>query len=90
LTQFSVDGQWWWDDMRWIATSQVVLPNLAMTEFERSGKLNEARIRMRKRHELRQPRWNLNVVDGFDYGDAGLQIFFVEHRAFRDYRSWTL
>ena len=93
MSHFSDDGEWWWDDTRWIATSQVVLPNLPMTEFERSGKLNEARIRMRKRHELLKPRWRLNLDEvplPYYGGDAGVPSMFVQHRAFRDYRSWTL
>lgn len=28
LSEFSEDGQWWWDGQRWIATSQVVIPEL--------------------------------------------------------------
>jgi len=79
--------------MLWIATSEVVLPNLPMPEFERSGKLNEARVRMRKRHELRKPRWGLTLSGGVpmpDYGDAGVRLMFVQHRVFRDYRLWTL
>jgi len=93
LTQFSDDGQWWWDGNQWIATSQVVLPNLPMTEFERSGKLNEARIRMQKRHELRKPRWSFTVDGGVpmpSYGNAGVSLMFVQHRAFQEYRLWTL
>lgn len=45
---FSDDGLWWWDGQAWIATSQVVLPQLPMTEFEQSGKLKKGRSRMRK------------------------------------------
>ena len=37
LTQFSDDGQWWWDGNQWIATSQVVLPKLPMTESDRES-----------------------------------------------------
>jgi hypothetical protein len=93
VSEFSDDGQWWWDGTRWIATSQVVLPNLPMTEFERSGKLNEARIRMQKRHERHKPGWSLNLGEfplPYYGGDDGVRLMFVQHRAFRDYRLWTL
>ena len=40
--QFSDDGQWWWDGTTWIATSQIVLPQLPVTEFEKSGRLKGA------------------------------------------------
>src|SRR5258708_19595944 len=43
MGQFSDDGRWWWDGTTWVATEQVVLPQLPMTEFERSGKLEAAR-----------------------------------------------
>jgi hypothetical protein len=90
---FSDDGEWWWDGKQWIATSQIVLPNLPMTEFERSGKLSEARTRMRKRDELRKPGWYLNLGEfplPLYGGRAGGSSMFVQHRAFRDYRLWTL
>jgi hypothetical protein len=91
--QFSDDGQWWWDGTRWISTSQgVVLPNLPMTEFEGSGKLNEAAFECGSVTSCK-PRWYLNVGSGIpfpEYGDAGVSLMFVQHRAFRDYRLWTL
>jgi hypothetical protein len=93
VSRISDDGQWWWDGTRWIATSEVVLPNLPMTEFERSGKLNEARIRMRKRHELRKPRWRFNLGEfplPYYGGNDGVGLMFVQYPAFRDYRLWTL
>jgi len=41
--QFSENGLWWWDGTTWIATAQIVLPQLPVTEFEQSGKLKGAR-----------------------------------------------
>lgn len=93
MSGISDDGQWWWDGTRWIATSEVVLPNLPMTEFERSGKLNEARLRMRKRNELSKPGWYVNLGEfplPWYGGHDGVSSMFVQHRAFRDYRLWTL
>jgi len=83
---FSDDGMWWWDGTAWVATAQVVLPQLPPTEFEQSGKLQPARGRLRK------TGW-LNWVN-----DAGCALtwltvipgFFVVGPALRDYRLWTL
>jgi len=33
MGQFSDDGLWWWDGTTWIATAQIVLPHLPLTEF---------------------------------------------------------
>jgi hypothetical protein len=96
LSAFSDDGQWWWDGQTWIATSQVVLPQLPMTEFEQSGMLNPARSRMRKGQDL----LNATFVTGNLLGGARLEPLIslplgvaglvLEQRAFRDYRLWTL
>ncbi len=48
MGQFSDDGQWWWNGTTWVATAQVVLPQLPMTGFEQSGKLETARGHLRK------------------------------------------
>jgi hypothetical protein len=93
MSGFSDDGQWWWDGQAWIATSQVVLPQLPTTEFERSGKLNDARGRMQKRTAFLVG----DVVAGNSNSAASLlnlplAIGFLvfQQRAFRDYREWTL
>ena len=91
---FSDDGQWWWDGQTWVATSQVVLPQLPMTEFEKSGKLNDAHGEMRKWEGVRAAE----VVGGSGasqissvIGIALVVPFIVlQQRAFRDYRLWTL
>jgi hypothetical protein len=88
---FSADGQWWWDGANWGATSQIQL-SLPVTEFERSGRLAEAR-------RLVSTRKSMTVVG---YGGIGsivgiplLPIFLVAYyavmiRLFRAYREWTL
>lgn len=81
MSQFSDDGQWWWDGERWIATSTIVLPDLPMTEFEPSGKLRTARSRMRKREWL--------LVASL-VGPLAVPYVVARERAFRDYRLWTL
>jgi len=37
VAQFSED-LWWWDETTWIATAQIVLPQLPVTEFGQSGR----------------------------------------------------
>ena len=86
MGQFSDDGQWFWDGKSWVATAQVVLPQLPPTEFEQSGRLKRAHNRLNK------TGW-LNVVN-----DAGCLLswiaviphFYVLSPALREYRSWTL
>ena len=79
--QFSEDGLWWWDGTTWIATAQIVLPQLPLTEFEQSGKLEGARSFMRRASPFL--RWNTFISVGL--------IFLVPWlAALRDYRSWKL
>lgn len=85
MSGFSDDGQWWWNGTQWIATSQVVLPNLPMTEFERSGRLAIARGRRT------QSQWLFWANTYLPLGwltTAGLMIF--GSGVSMDYRSWTL
>jgi hypothetical protein len=96
VSEFSDDGQWWWGGQNWIGTSQVVLPQLPMTEFEQSGKLNYARSRMRKREGFLAA----SVVVGDVVGGGrlaplvelplALPFLVLQQRAFDDYRTWTL
>ena len=85
MGQFSDDGQWWWDGTAWLATAQVVLPKLPMTEFEQSGKLKTARDRMRKAD------W-LHLANSFRplAWLTGGPLISVAWPAMRDYRTWTL
>lgn len=85
MGQFSDDGQWWWDGTTWVATSQLVLPQLPTTEFERSGKLEIARGR-RKNSELLD--W-ANTFPPLAWL-TGSVLLVVGARASRAYRSWTL
>jgi hypothetical protein len=79
--QFSDDGLWWWDRTTWIATAQIVLPQLPVTEFEQSGKLNAARSVMRRDYVF----YSLNP-----FITLGLIFGFRWLTALRDYRSWRL
>jgi hypothetical protein len=79
--QFSDDGLWWWDGTTWIATAQIVLPQLPVTEFEQSGKLKGARSFMR--------RWSL-ILWGNTFVSLGVIFLLPWLGALRDYRSWKL
>jgi hypothetical protein len=79
--QFSDDGLWWWDGTTWIATAQIVLPQLPVTEFEQSGKLKGARSFMRRASLLHT--WNTSI-------NLALIFLFPWLAALRDYRSWKL
>jgi hypothetical protein len=79
--QFSDDGLWWWDGTTWIGIAQIVLPQLPVTEFEQSGKLDRARRFM--------SRWSL-VIWGNTFISLGLVFLFPWLAAARDYRSWKL
>jgi len=81
VVQFSDDGQWWWDGATWIATSQIVLPQLPTTEFERSGKLNGARSLMRRGSLFFWANTSTSLA---------LVFLFPWLAALRDYRSWRL
>ena len=81
MGQFSDDGLWWWDGTSWIATAQIVLPQLPVTDFEQAGKLKGARSFMR-----RSSLW----VFGNTSISLGLIFLFPWLAALRDYRSWKL
>ena len=88
---FSPDGRWWWDGIAWVATTEIQLA-IPETEFERSGRLAEAR-------SLVNTRKSMTVVG---YGGVGsivgiplMPIFLVAYyvvmiRLFKAYREWTL
>ena len=81
MGQFSDDGLWWWDGTTWLATAQIVLPQLPVTEFEQSGKLNGART------FIRRGLWLFSANTSFA---LGLVFLFPWLAALRDYRSWRL
>lgn len=81
MSGYSDDCQWWWDGERWIATSNILIPDLPMTQFERSGRLRAARNRM---------RWTELLLFGSQWGSFAVPYIMVRTRAFREYRRWTL
>lgn len=78
---FSDDGMWWWDGTTWIATAQIVLPQLPLTEFEQSGKLQGARSFMR--------RWAW-VISGNTSTGLAVILLLPWLSALRDYRAWKV
>jgi hypothetical protein len=85
VSGFSEDGQWWWDGTTWVATAQLVITDLPMTEFERSGKLEMARRRRKT------TQW-LDVANGYPplAWLTGTALLIVGARAGRAYHAWTL
>jgi hypothetical protein len=81
VSGFSEDGRWWWDGTTWVATAQVVLPELPMTEFERSGKLNLARADVAKG---RRQFWTSGLLLTL------INLMPANINGFREYRTWTI
>jgi hypothetical protein len=79
--QFSDDGLSWWDGTTWIATAQIVMPQLPVTEFEKSGKLTGARSFMRRAAWVGWFNTSINLA---------LVLLFPWLAALRNYRSWRL
>lgn len=79
MSAFSEDGQWWWDGRQWIPTSYVVIPDLAIPQS------NTTVRSMRNRQFLGDVNtitlWQTFLI---------LPFLFVERRAFRELRTWTL
>jgi len=85
MGQFSDDCQWWWDGANWMATAQVVLPQLPPTEFEASAQLADARRRAKRGGRL------------WEWGDVVYPLAALRAVALGDllpamgvYRSWKL
>src|SRR4029077_6265043 len=79
--QFSDDGLWWWDGTTWIATAQIVLPQLPVTEFEQSGKLGSVR---------RFIRPGSLFLSGNTSASLAVILVFPWLAVLRGYRSWRL
>jgi len=86
MGQFSDDGLWWWDSTAWVATAEIVLPQLPPTEFEQSGRLGPARAHLRKSGWL---NWQNDAGCALDW-IAMIPYVLVTLPALRDYRLWTL
>ncbi len=80
MHQFSDDGQWWWDGSQWIATSQVVIPDLVVPQS--ADTVRWARNRRLVGDANKWTLWQESVLS--------LPFVFVERRAFRELRKWSL
>jgi hypothetical protein len=85
VSGFSDDGQWWWDGTAWVATAQVVLPQLPPTEFERSGKLPKV---------LSGMRWSQGLYIANQFPAlamaSGVPLLLILFPTLRDCRLWRL
>jgi hypothetical protein len=83
VSGFSEDGRWWWDGTAWVATAQLVLPQLPATQIELSGKVKGARDRKGK------DPWVFLTT----FVDPLFWLFGFQSQGrggTRDYRAWTL
>jgi hypothetical protein len=86
--QFSDDGQWWWDGQAWVATSQIVIPDLPATE-----RTKELETRVKPHRLLDKANLYAYFVpfDGWSLNSTLVWPWlFTYRRAFRAYREWTL
>jgi hypothetical protein len=88
VSGFSDDGHWWWDGQAWVATSQIVIPDLPATERAKELETQVNRYRLLDK---------ANLYSYFvPFGGWSLQStlvwpwLFTYRRAFRAYREWTL
>jgi hypothetical protein len=91
LGVFSADGEWWWDGAHWVATAEILL-TIPETEFERSGRLKQARRLVIVREWMQGIGY---VGVGSIFGIPLVPFFVIAYmvvlrRVFRAYRTWTL
>ena len=79
LSQFSEDGQWWWDSRQWIPTSQVVIPDLAIPQ-------SETTVQSMHNRQLLGDANKMTLWQTF----MSVPFVFAERDAFRELRTWTL
>jgi hypothetical protein len=80
VSGFSEDGQWWWDGRQWIPTSQVVIPDLAVPQ-------SPITVRWARNRQL---LGDINQGTLWQETILSLPFIFVERRAFRELRKWSL
>ena len=88
MSGFSDDGQWWWDGRDWVATSQVLIPDLPPSD--RAMEL-EPQVR---RYQFLD---HANLASGLTWwagdglsGPLVLLWLVFQKRAFRAYREWAI
>jgi hypothetical protein len=85
MGQFSDDCQWWWDGTNWVATAQVILPQLPPTGYEGSEQLAVARRRGKKSGRFLQLTSSVDVL-----APLGALALGDLLPAMEVYRSWKL
>ena len=90
MSGFSDDGQWWWDGQDWVATSQVLIPDLPL-----SDRAKELEPLVRSYQFLDQANLATNLSA---WGGAGVDLsrpllfawLVFQKPAFRAYREWAI
>lgn len=88
MSGFSNDGQWWWDGQAWVATPQVVIPELPPTERAQQLEPSVKRYRL-----LDQANLYAYAVPFHGWSLQSTLVWpwlIFQKRAFRAYRDWTL
>ncbi len=88
MSGFSEDCNWWWDGHTWLATSQVVIPDLPATD-----RTTELEVRVKPYRLLDNANLAAYFVpfDGWSLNSMlALPWLFMNRRAFRAYRELML
>lgn len=88
MSQFSDDGQWWWDGRAWVATSQVVIPDLPATD-----RLTELEARVKPHRLLDDANLAAYFVPAGGWALSKTLVWpwlFSYRSAFRAYREWAI
>lgn len=88
MSQFSEDGQWWWDGQAWLATSQVVIPDLPVTD-----RLAELEARVMPHRLLDNMNLAAYLIPSGGWSLSSMLVWpwlFSYRSGFRAYREWTL
>jgi hypothetical protein len=79
VSQFSEDGQWWWNGAQWIPTSQIVIPDLAIPQ-------SESTVQSMRDRQLLGDANKMTLWQTF----LGVPFVLAERSAFSELRTWTL
>jgi hypothetical protein len=88
VSGFSEDGQWWWDGQAWVATSQVVIPDLPATD-----RVKELEARVRPYRVLDTANLAAYLVPSGGWALSSMLVWpwlFSYRSGLRAYREWTL
>jgi hypothetical protein len=88
VSGFSDDGQWWWDGQEWIATSQVLIPDLPLSE-----RAKELEPTVRRYQFLDHANLATGLAPGplQSFSDPLILLWLIlMRRGFRAYREWAI